>query len=73
VGRLLITVGCLLVVTGLVMVGVERLVGNGGRLPGDLSFGGRGWTVSAPLGACILVSVVLTLLLNIVLWWGNRR
>lgn len=73
VGRLLVLIGCLLVVTGLVVAGMERWLGNGGRLPGDLSFSGRGWSVSVPIGASLLVSVILTLLLNVVLWWGNRR
>jgi hypothetical protein len=71
-GRLLILTGCLLLVTGLVVTGLERL-GGGGRLPGDLSFSGKGWWVSAPIATSILVSVILTLILNIVLWWGNRR
>jgi len=70
-GRLLILAGCLLLVTGLVVAGLERL--GGGRLPGDLSFSGRGWSVSAPIATSILVSVILTLILNSVLWWGNRR
>jgi len=72
-GRLLILTGCLLLVVGLVVTGVERLVGNGGKLPGDLSFGGRGWSVSVPIATSILVSIVLTLLVNVMLWWGNRR
>lgn len=72
-GRLLILIGCLLVIAGLVFLGVERWLGPAGRLPGDLRFGGRGWSVSIPLATSILVSIVLTLLLNLVLWWVNRR
>jgi hypothetical protein len=34
-----------------------------GRLPGDLSWRGRGWSVSVPLASSILISIVLSFLL----------
>lgn len=36
------------------------------RLPGDLSFGGKGWRVYLPIATSILLSVVLTVVLNLV-------
>lgn len=62
--------GKLLVVLGLVVVGfgvVLVLVGRGviPRLPGDLSFGRGNTRVFIPLGTSILLSVVLTLILNV--------
>ncbi|HEX2069498.1 MAG TPA: DUF2905 domain-containing protein [Actinomycetota bacterium] len=36
-------------------------------MPGDFSFGGRNWRVYLPLGTSILISIVLTVLLNLFL------
>lgn len=65
-GRILIGVGLLLVVVGAIFVFSSRLNLPLGRLPGDLSWKGRGWTVSFPLASSILISVVLSLLLWII-------
>ncbi len=65
VGKPLLVLGAVLAVFGLVFV----LVGRGviPRLPGDFSFGGRKWRVYLPLGTSILLSIVLTVLLNLFL------
>ena len=65
-GRILIFVGLLLVVAGLVVLGLNRLNIPLGRLPGDLNWRGRGWSVSFPLVTCLLLSVLLSLLLWVV-------
>jgi hypothetical protein len=57
----------------LVVVGVVLLVGQGlglGRLPGDFTLKRPGFTFHAPLATSIIVSLVLTLLLN--LWVRHR-
>ena len=63
VGKLLLIVAAVIGLFGLVFV----LVGRGvlPRLPGDFSFGGRNWRVYLPLGTSIVISVVLTVLLNV--------
>jgi uncharacterized membrane-anchored protein len=66
-GRTLLFLGLLLVVAGLVVLGLGLHLPLG-RLPGDLSWRGRGWSVSIPLATSILLSVILTLLL----WAVNR-
>jgi hypothetical protein len=51
------------------LFGVLLMIGAGvglGRLPGDLSFKRGNVQVYAPLGTSLLLSVVLTLLLNVV-------
>lgn len=60
---LLIFAACLAAVGG-----VLWLLGRAGvgRLPGDLSFGGKNWRVFLPLGTCIGLSALLTLVLWIV-------
>jgi hypothetical protein len=62
-GRTLIYFGLLLVVIGLALIVLNRFNIPLGHLPGDLSWRGRGWSVSFPLASSILISVVLTLLL----------
>lgn len=65
-GRLLVFAGVALVVAGLVVM----LLGSAlplGRLPGDLHFGiGRG-RVYVPLASSLLLSLLLTLVANIIL------
>lgn len=61
-GRPLFLLGALLVAAGIVLMLASRLSWLG-RLPGDLSFGGRSWRVYLPLGTSLLISVVLTLIL----------
>jgi hypothetical protein len=65
-GRTLIFLGILLVLAGVLLVGFNRLHLPIGRLPGDLNWRGRGWSVSFPLATSILVSVVLSVLLWII-------
>lgn len=67
-GRILIFLGVALVVAGLLILGLTRLNLPLGRLPGDLSWEGKGWSFSFPLATSILLSVLLTLLL----WAINR-
>ena len=66
-GRFLILVGLAMVVLGLVFSWFGRLPGIG-RLPGDLYIQRENFTFYFPLGTCILVSVVATLL-----FWLFRR
>lgn len=75
-GRMLITMGVLLIVAGLVVIALEHTAGPGGaqaggwmsrlpfgRLPGDIRYRGRNVTVFAPLGTSLLLSALLTLVL----------
>lgn len=62
-GRILISFGLLLIVVGLIFLLFGRINLPLGRLPGDLSWRGRGWSVSFPLASSLLVSVVLSLIL----------
>jgi len=64
-GRMIIYIGVLLVLIG----GFFLLVGRVpwfGRLPGDLVYRREGLTVFIPITTMVLVSIVLTLLLNLV-------
>lgn len=68
IGKMLIVLGLGLALIGLVVWGAERL--GFGRLPGDLVFKGDRTTVYFPLVTSLVISVVLTVLLNL---WFTRR
>jgi ribose/xylose/arabinose/galactoside ABC-type transport system permease subunit len=61
-GRILIFLGFVLIVAGLLVIGLSRMHLPLGRLPGDFSWRGRGWSVSFPLATCVLLSVLLSLI-----------
>jgi hypothetical protein len=65
---LMITGGALLLVGALLFLG-QRL--GLGRLPGDLSWKGKNFSFHFPLATSLLVSLVLTLLIN--LWLRRSR
>jgi len=67
-GRLLIVGGIVLAIVGVVLV-LSPNIPFLGRLPGDVRIEGENVRVFIPLGTMLLVSLVLTIVLNLV----NRR
>lgn len=61
VGRLLVVVGVLLVVVGGGLMLFGRL-----HLPGDFAIRSGGVTIYVPLATCIILSILATVLLNVV-------
>lgn len=72
-GKVLVILGVLLIVVGLLVTAIERGMEAGWRLPGDIEFGGPGWRVWIPLATSLLISLVLTLLMNLFFWFSGRR
>ncbi|MGO8760905.1 MAG: DUF2905 domain-containing protein [Desulfobaccales bacterium] len=66
-GRILIIVGVILVIVGAGFLLAPKLPWLG-RLPGDISFKRDNFNVYFPLGTCILISIILTLIM-----WLWRR
>lgn len=62
-GRILLILGFALAAAGGLLLLAGRL--GLGRLPGDLVWRGENWTVYVPLGLMVLLSVVLTIVLNL--------
>jgi hypothetical protein len=65
-------IGIVLILGGLALVVVGLLVWSGafgwfGRLPGDLRYEGQSSRVFVPITSMIVVSVVLTIVVNVVL------
>jgi Protein of unknown function (DUF2905) len=67
-GRLLILTGLALAGLGLILVFAGRLPFLG-RLPGDIVVKGDNWIVYVPLATMLLLSLLLTLVLNL---FGRR-
>ncbi len=64
-GRVLIAAGVALIVIGLLVSFARAL--RLGALPGDVHWTGRGWQIWLPLGTSLLLSLLLTLVLNLFL------
>ena len=69
-GKTLISIAALLFVAGLVLITLDRL--GLGRLPGDLVWRRGGTRVYFPVVTGLVVSVVLTVIINLALWWWRR-
>jgi len=67
-GRTLVWIGCGLLAFGLLFILISKIPGLG-RLPGDILIKRENVTIFIPLGTMILVSIVLTLLLNLIARW----
>jgi hypothetical protein len=71
------TMGRALAVLGVVLLIAGALLWLGGRmglgaLPGDVRLAGQGWSCYLPLATSILISLLLTIVLN-VLWRMYNR
>lgn len=65
IGRWLVGIG-----VGLAVIGVLLVIGGAmglGRLPGDLTFGSGRVRVYVPLVTCIILSIVATIVANLLL------
>ena len=65
-GKLLFSLGLLLVVIGAVLLIAARFGLPLGRLPGDFAYRGKNVSVFFPLGTSILISVVLSVLFYLI-------
>jgi hypothetical protein len=70
IGRILILVGIIVLVLGLIFLLLGRT--PIGRLPGDFTFSNGGFTCFVPVVSMILLSLLLTLILNVVIRLFNR-
>ena len=72
IGKWILIFGVVLVVVGAVVWLIESWACRLGRLPGDIRMRGEGWSFHFPIVTCIVVSVVLTVLLNLLFWFWRR-
>lgn len=64
-GKLLIYIGVIVVLIGAFLLLLSKIPWFG-RLPGDFAMQRGGWTIYVPITTMILVSIVLTVILNLV-------
>jgi hypothetical protein len=64
IGRLLLLGGVVLVVLGAILI-VAPNIPFIGRLPGDIRIQGENATIYLPFGTMLVVSVILTVVLNL--------
>lgn len=62
-GRILVLIGLGIVVLGLLMLAGDKF--GLGKLPGDFTWRGKNTAVHFPIATSIVVSLVLTVLLNL--------
>jgi hypothetical protein len=62
VGRFLIIAGTVIIVVGVLFLFADKF--PIGKLPGDLRFGNDRVRIYVPVATCILLSVIITLVVN---------
>lgn len=71
-GRILVVVGLAIAALGLLLWVAPRSFAWFGHLPGDIRIERDGTRIFIPLGSMLVVSIVLTLLLNVLgRWFGG--
>ncbi|MDR3253970.1 MAG: DUF2905 domain-containing protein [Synergistaceae bacterium] len=65
IAKALMISGAMLFAAGLVVYVAAKFSLPFGRLPGDISYSGKNFRVFAPITSMIVVSVLLTILLNL--------
>ncbi len=68
IGKGLIVLGLVLLVVGVCCLWAPKMPWLG-RLPGDVVVHREAWTLYAPIGTCLLISMVL----SFIMWFLNRR
>lgn len=70
-GRLLLVLGVVVFVVGLLLLAFGR-GGSLGRLPGDINLTSGNFTCMVPIVSMLLLSLLLTVVLNVVIRLFNR-
>lgn len=63
-GKMLIYIGITLIIIGLIIHFGTKILPLG-KLPFDFKWEGNNWGVYFPLGSSILISIILTIILNL--------
>ncbi len=72
IGKWILIFGVMLVVVGAVVWLIETLGLPMSRLPGDIRMRGQDWSFHFPIVTCIVVSIVLTVVVNLLIWFVRR-
>ncbi|MGQ9505742.1 MAG: DUF2905 domain-containing protein [Thermogutta sp.] len=66
-GKILVIVGLLITAIGGLLWASRTLPLNLGQLPGDIHVRGNHWSFFFPLTTCIVISIILTIVVNIMI------
>ncbi len=66
IGKLLIILGSVILIAGLALSYAPWLINWFGKLPGDINIKNENSTVFIPITSMIVISLILTLVLNLV-------
>ena len=69
IGRWIVAAGITLAAFGLLLIAADRLGLRLGRLPGDIFIQRGRATIAIPIATSLLLSVALTIILNILARW----
>jgi hypothetical protein len=69
IGKMMIAAGLFIAFAGLVLIVAGRLGLPFGNLPGDITYQKKNITVFAPFGTMIVVSIIITVILNVLSRW----
>lgn len=69
IGRGLMILGAVIFAAGAVIWAASRFGLPFGRLPGDFFYEGKNFRVYAPIATMIVVSVVLSVIMNVISRW----
>ena len=64
-GKTLIIIGGIILLAGAVILLAGKIPFLG-KLPGDISFKGKGFSIYFPIVTCLVVSVILTIIANLI-------
>lgn len=70
-GKTVVLMGAAVIFVGLIIMIAAKLNINLGSLPGDVTYHKKNLTIFAPFGTMLIVSVILTVVLNIISKWKN--
>jgi hypothetical protein len=65
IGKILIILGCLILITGLAISYAPWLINWFGKLPGDIHIKNEHSSVFIPITSMVVISLVLSLMLNL--------
>ena len=70
-GKYMVITGGFLIVFGVILMVAGRFNISIGSLPGDITYHKRNITVFSPFGTMLVVSIILTLIANVISKWKN--
>ena len=65
-GKILIIIGAVIVLIGVIIMLAGKIPFLG-KLPGDIEIAGKNWSFHFPLATSIVLSLILTVVLNLIL------